>query len=35
MIPIFEAMAKVLPNMDDNVIQPIRTSLAYYKSLGA
>jgi len=34
MIPIFEAMAKVLPNMDDNVIQPIRTSLAYYKSLG-
>jgi len=33
MIPIFEAMAKVLPNMDDNVIQPIRTSLAYYKNL--
>jgi len=33
MIPIFEAMAKVLPNMDDSVIQPIRTSLAYYKNL--
>jgi len=33
MIPIFEAMAKVLPNMEDSVIQPIRTSLAYYKNL--
>ncbi|KAJ3061946.1 hypothetical protein HK102_008929 [Quaeritorhiza haematococci] len=33
MIPLFEAVAKVLPNMEDPVINPIRRALDYYKNL--
>ncbi|KAJ3297125.1 High affinity cAMP-specific and IBMX-insensitive 3',5'-cyclic phosphodiesterase 9A [Borealophlyctis nickersoniae] len=33
MIPLFELVSKVLPNMEEPVIQPIRKALEYYKSL--
>ncbi|KAI9193593.1 uncharacterized protein BJ171DRAFT_525146 [Polychytrium aggregatum] len=33
MIPLFELVAKVLPNMDEPVIQPIKKALEYYKTL--
>ncbi|KAJ3057061.1 hypothetical protein HK097_001030 [Rhizophlyctis rosea] len=33
MIPLFELVAKVLPNMEEPVIQPIRKALDYYKGL--
>ncbi|KAJ3005941.1 High affinity cAMP-specific and IBMX-insensitive 3',5'-cyclic phosphodiesterase 9A [Thoreauomyces humboldtii] len=33
MIPLFELVGKVLPNMEEPVIQPIRKALEYYKSL--
>jgi len=33
MIPLFELVAKLLPNMDEHVLQPIKKALAYYKSL--
>ncbi|KAJ3075299.1 High affinity cAMP-specific and IBMX-insensitive 3',5'-cyclic phosphodiesterase 9A [Podochytrium sp. JEL0797] len=33
MIPLYELAAKVLPNMDEAVIKPIRDSLVYYKEM--
>ncbi|KAJ3208898.1 High affinity cAMP-specific and IBMX-insensitive 3',5'-cyclic phosphodiesterase 9A [Entophlyctis luteolus] len=33
MIPLFELVAKVLPNMDEPIIQPIRRAHEYYKSM--
>lgn len=33
MIPLYELAAKVLPNMEDNVIRPIKESLLYYKQM--
>ncbi|KAJ3225103.1 High affinity cAMP-specific and IBMX-insensitive 3',5'-cyclic phosphodiesterase 9A [Clydaea vesicula] len=33
MIPLFEMVGKLLPLLDDNVILPIRRSLAYYKEM--
>jgi len=33
MIPLYELVAKVLPNIDSGFLAPIRQSLAYYKSL--
>lgn len=33
MIPLFELTAKVLPNMDEPIITPIRQSLTYYKDM--
>ncbi|TPX65455.1 hypothetical protein SpCBS45565_g05142 [Spizellomyces sp. 'palustris'] len=33
MIPLFELVSKVLPNMEEPVIQPIRRALDYYKSM--
>ncbi|KAI8927751.1 hypothetical protein BC831DRAFT_161067 [Entophlyctis helioformis] len=33
MIPLYELMGKVLPNMDQYIISPIKESLAYYKDL--
>ncbi|KAJ3167680.1 hypothetical protein HDU88_002127 [Geranomyces variabilis] len=35
MIPLFELVSKVLPNMEEPVITPIRKALEYYKALGA
>ncbi|KAJ3156144.1 hypothetical protein HDU86_004112 [Geranomyces michiganensis] len=34
MIPLFELVSKVLPNMEEPVITPIRKALEYYKALG-
>ncbi|KAI8842638.1 cGMP phosphodiesterase [Chytriomyces cf. hyalinus JEL632] len=33
MIPLYELAAKVLPNMEDAIIKPIRDSLVYYKEM--
>ncbi|KAI9349199.1 hypothetical protein BDR26DRAFT_677583 [Obelidium mucronatum] len=33
MIPLYELASKVLPNMDEAVIKPIRDSLTYYKEM--
>ena len=33
MIPLFELLAKVLPNMDEEIIKPIRGALDFYKQL--
>ncbi|KAJ3011661.1 UNVERIFIED_CONTAM: cGMP-specific 3',5'-cGMP phosphodiesterase 3 [Siphonaria sp. JEL0065] len=33
MIPLFELVSKVLPNMDEPIIQPIRKAHEYYKSM--
>ncbi|KAI9202505.1 cGMP phosphodiesterase [Polychytrium aggregatum] len=33
MIPLYELTAKVLPNMEAAIIQPIRQSLTYYKEM--
>nr|KAJ3419872.1 hypothetical protein HK105_006404 [Polyrhizophydium stewartii] len=33
MIPLYELVGKVLPNMEEHVITPIKDSLAYYKEL--
>ncbi|KAI8816058.1 uncharacterized protein EV422DRAFT_331632 [Fimicolochytrium jonesii] len=33
LIPLFELVAKVLPNMEEPIIQPIRSALQYYKTL--
>ncbi|KAJ3392528.1 High affinity cAMP-specific and IBMX-insensitive 3',5'-cyclic phosphodiesterase 9A [Entophlyctis sp. JEL0112] len=33
MIPLFELVSKVLPNMDEPIIQPIRRAHEYYKSM--
>ncbi|KAJ3195822.1 hypothetical protein HDU82_001984, partial [Entophlyctis luteolus] len=33
MIPLYELVAKVLPNMDKTVIAPIKESLSYYKDM--
>ncbi|TPX77127.1 hypothetical protein CcCBS67573_g01616 [Chytriomyces confervae] len=33
MIPLYELAAKVLPNMEDAIIKPIRESLVYYKEM--
>eukprot|EP00842_Homolaphlyctis_polyrhiza_P002920 jgi/Hompol1/3629/HPOL_003309-RA len=33
MIPLFELASKVLPDMEDQIIQPIRKAHEYYKSL--
>ncbi|KAJ3066700.1 hypothetical protein HDU98_010020 [Podochytrium sp. JEL0797] len=33
MIPLFELVSKVLPNMDEPVIQPIKKAHEYYKSM--
>jgi hypothetical protein len=33
MIPLYETVAKVLPNMEEHVIKPIRESLVYYKEM--
>ena len=33
MIPLYELAGKVLPNLDEPVIQPIRKALEYYKSM--
>ncbi|KAI8614026.1 hypothetical protein BC830DRAFT_417371 [Chytriomyces sp. MP71] len=33
MIPLYELAAKVLPNMEDTIIKPIRNSLVYYKEM--
>ncbi|KAJ3041584.1 High affinity cAMP-specific and IBMX-insensitive 3',5'-cyclic phosphodiesterase 9A [Rhizophlyctis rosea] len=33
MIPLFELVSKVLPNMDEPIIKPIQQALAYYKDL--
>ncbi|KAI8809784.1 hypothetical protein BJ742DRAFT_803675 [Cladochytrium replicatum] len=33
MIPLFELIAKVLPNLEQPVLQPIKAALDYYKSL--
>ncbi|KAI9100633.1 hypothetical protein DFS34DRAFT_693311 [Phlyctochytrium arcticum] len=35
MIPLFELVSKVLPNMEEPVIQPIRKALEYYKGMAA
>ncbi|KAJ3415058.1 High affinity cAMP-specific and IBMX-insensitive 3',5'-cyclic phosphodiesterase 9A [Chytridiales sp. JEL 0842] len=35
MIPLYETLAKVLPNMEESVIRPIRESLVYYKEMQA
>ncbi|TPX62813.1 hypothetical protein PhCBS80983_g00006 [Powellomyces hirtus] len=35
MIPLFELVGKVLPNMEEHVIAPIRKALEYYKGLSA
>lgn len=34
MIPLFELVSKVLPQMDEVIISPIKKSLAYYKEMG-
>ncbi|KAJ3257605.1 High affinity cAMP-specific and IBMX-insensitive 3',5'-cyclic phosphodiesterase 9A [Borealophlyctis nickersoniae] len=33
MVPLFELVSKVLPNMEEPIIKPIRQALAYYKEL--
>ncbi|KAJ3107976.1 High affinity cAMP-specific and IBMX-insensitive 3',5'-cyclic phosphodiesterase 9A [Phlyctochytrium planicorne] len=33
MIPLYELMSKVLPNMDNTLLQPIRRAHEYYKSM--
>ncbi|ORY39916.1 HD-domain/PDEase-like protein [Rhizoclosmatium globosum] len=33
MIPLFELVSKVLPNMDEPIIQPIKKAHEYYKSM--
>ncbi|KAJ3005394.1 UNVERIFIED_CONTAM: High affinity cAMP-specific and IBMX-insensitive 3',5'-cyclic phosphodiesterase 9A, partial [Siphonaria sp. JEL0065] len=33
MIPLYELASKVLPNMDEAIIKPIRDSLIYYKDM--
>ncbi|KAJ3018314.1 UNVERIFIED_CONTAM: High affinity cAMP-specific and IBMX-insensitive 3',5'-cyclic phosphodiesterase 9A [Siphonaria sp. JEL0065] len=33
MIPLYELASKVLPNMDEAIIKPIRDSLTYYKDM--
>ncbi|TPX35125.1 hypothetical protein SmJEL517_g02439 [Synchytrium microbalum] len=33
MIPLYELAAKVLPDMEDEIIRPIRDSLTYYKEM--
>jgi high affinity cGMP-specific 3',5'-cyclic phosphodiesterase 9 len=33
MVPLFELVSKVLPEMDDAIIKPIKKSLAYYKDI--
>ncbi|KAJ3042903.1 High affinity cAMP-specific and IBMX-insensitive 3',5'-cyclic phosphodiesterase 9A [Rhizophlyctis rosea] len=33
LLPLFELVSKVLPNMEEHVIQPIRKALDYYKGL--
>ena len=33
MIPLYETLGKVLPNVDEHIIQPIKASLEYYKQM--
>ncbi|KAJ3193320.1 High affinity cAMP-specific and IBMX-insensitive 3',5'-cyclic phosphodiesterase 9A [Irineochytrium annulatum] len=33
MIPLFELAGKVLPNMEESIITPIKSSLTYYKNM--
>jgi hypothetical protein len=33
MIPLYETVSKVLPNMEESIIQPIRSAHQYYKDL--
>lgn len=33
MIPLFEALAKVLPNMDDVIVSPIRAAQKFYQGI--
>ena len=33
MVPLFELVAKVLPNMEEPIIKPIQQALTYYKDL--
>ena len=33
MIPLYELASKVLPNMEDQIIKPIKSALEYYKGL--
>jgi hypothetical protein len=33
MIPLYELVSKVLPNMEDSIIKPIKSAHEYYKGL--
>jgi high affinity cGMP-specific 3',5'-cyclic phosphodiesterase 9 len=33
MIPLYEALGKAMPNVEEHIIAPIRSALEYYKSL--
>ncbi len=33
MIPLYEALGKALPNVDEQIVAPIRSALQYYNSL--
>jgi hypothetical protein len=33
MIPLYETLSKVLPNMEEAIIQPIRNAQKYYQGL--
>ena len=33
MIPLYECLAKVLPNIEEHVLQPIRGAQKYYQGL--
>lgn len=33
MVPLYETLAKVLPNMDAAIIQPIKNAQKYYQGL--
>lgn len=35
MVPLFEALSKLLPGIEEPVVQPIKKSLDYYKEVDA